>query len=85
MMHKAITSERWHRLYVQRKEGRRGFTSIIDSADESVQGLKDFIWKKYKGLFTGTRNSRGNAKVNRITNWERETGSITICIFQVKN
>ena len=33
------------RLYVSRKEGGRGLTSIEDSVDAPIQCLKDFIKK----------------------------------------
>ena len=41
-------SERWHRLYVSRKEegrGGRGFTCIGGHMDTSKQGLKNYIKK----------------------------------------
>ena len=31
------------RLYVSRKVGARGLTSIEDSVDKSIQGLKDYL------------------------------------------
>ena len=36
------------RLYVSRKEGGRGFTSIEDSVDASIQRLEDYI-EKHEG------------------------------------
>ena len=65
MLHKA--SEKGHRLYVLRKEGGRGLTSIEDWIDASVQGLKDYI-KKSKEKLTKTANrSSSNVSKNRKT------------------
>ena len=36
------------RLYVSRKEGRRGFASIEDIVDASTQRLEDYIRKAEK-------------------------------------
>ena len=35
-----FTAERWHRVYVSRKEGKRELFSINKSMDASVQGFK---------------------------------------------
>ena len=48
------------RLYVSRKEGRRGLASIEDSVDASVQRLEDYIQKHEGGLITATRNETEN-------------------------
>ena len=41
-MHKALhLRDDIDRLYVSRKEGRRGFTNIKDSVDTSIQELED--------------------------------------------
>ena len=46
-MHKALHSrDDGDRLYVSRKEGGRGLTSIEDSVDASVQRLEDYIEKR---------------------------------------
>ena len=45
------------RLYVSRKEGGRGLTSIEDSVDTSIQRLQDYIEKHEGGLITAIRNS----------------------------
>ena len=52
------------RLYVSRKEGGRGFASIEDSVDASIQ-LEDCIEKHEGGLITATRNDTNNTKTNR--------------------
>ncbi len=40
------------RLYVSRKEGGRGLTSIEDSVDTSIQRFEDYIEKHEGGLIT---------------------------------
>ena len=66
-MHKA-----WHprddvdRLYVSRKEGGRGLTSIEDSVDASIQRLGDYIEKHEGGLITAIKNDTDNTIDNRM-------------------
>ena len=55
------------RLYVSRKEGGRGLTSIEDYVDASIQRLEDFIEKRGEGLITATRNNSENTGTNRTT------------------
>ena len=55
------------RLYVSRKEGGRGLTSIEDSVDESIQRLKDYTGKHEGGLITAIRNNTDNTMDNRMT------------------
>ena len=56
-MHKALhPRDDVERLYVPRKEGGRGLTSIEDSVDASIQRLEDYIQKHEGGLITATRN-----------------------------
>ena len=43
-------------LYVSRKERGRGFASIEDSVDTSIQRLEDYIEKHEGGLITAIRN-----------------------------
>ena len=51
-MHKALhPRDDVDRLYVSRKEGGRGLTSIEVSVDESIQQLDDYI-EKHEGLIT---------------------------------
>ena len=54
-------------LYVSRKEGGRGLTSIEDNVDASIQCLKVYIEKHKGGLITATRNDTENTKTNRTT------------------
>ena len=65
------------RLYVPRKEGGRGFASIEDSVDISIQRLEDYIEKHERGLVTAIRNNTDNTIDNRMTitrkqKWERK-------------
>ena len=56
-MHKALQPRDdvdW--LYLSRKEGGRGLSSIEDSIDESIQRLEDYIEKYIGGLITDIRN-----------------------------
>ena len=55
------------RLYVSRKEGRRGLASIEDNVDASIQRLEDYIEKYEGGLITATRNDTDNTMDNRMT------------------
>ena len=55
------------RLYVPRKEGGRGLTSIEDSVDTSMQQLEDCIQKHGGRLITATRNNTDNTRTNRMT------------------
>ena len=51
-MHKALhLRDDVDRLYVSRKEGGRGFSSIEDSVDASIR-LGDYIKKHERGLIT---------------------------------
>ena len=67
-MHKALhPRDDVDRLYVSRKEGGRGLTSIEDSVDASIQRLKDYIQKHKGGLITATRHKTENTMNNRMT------------------
>ena len=67
-MHKALhPRDVVDRLYVLRKEGGRGLVSIEDSADVSIQRLKDKIQKHDRGLITAIRNDNDNTMGNRMT------------------
>ena len=55
------------RLYASRKEGGRGFASIEDSVDASIQRLEDYIEKHEEELITATRNDTDNTMSNRMT------------------
>ena len=66
-MHKALNPrDDVDRLYVPRKEGGRGLTSIEDSLDAPIQ-LDDYIEKHERGLITAIRNSTDNTIDNRMT------------------
>ena len=54
------------RLCVSRKERRRGFASVEDSVDASIQQLEDYIEKHERGLITATRNETDNTKAKRM-------------------
>ena len=55
------------RLYVSRKEGRRGLTCIKDIIDTSIKRLEDYIEKRGERLITATRTNTDNAMINRMT------------------
>ena len=72
-IHKAIQPrDDVDRLYVSRKEGRRGLDSIEDSVDELIQRLKDYIKKKDGGLITTIRNDTDNTMDNRMTKTRKQ-------------
>ena len=59
IMHKALhPRDDVDRLYVSRKEGRRGLASIEDGVEASIQRLEDYIEKYEGGLITAIRNDR---------------------------
>ena len=67
-MHKALhTTDGVDRLYVSRKKGGRGFASIEDSVEASIQRLGDYIEKQEGGLITAIRNDTDNTMDNRMT------------------
>ena len=55
------------RQYVLRKEGKRGFASIEDSADTSIRGFKDHIKMDKERLIRTANNSNDNIRTNRTT------------------
>ena len=61
-------------LYVPRKEGGRGLTSIEDSVDTSIQRLEDYIEKKQRGLITAKRNNTANTIDKRMTKTRKQKG-----------
>ena len=66
-MHKALhPRDDVDRLYVSRKEGGRGLTSIEDSVDTSIHRLENYI-QKHEGLITATRHETENTMNNRMT------------------
>ena len=66
-MHKALhPRDDVDRLYVSRKEGRRGLARFEDSVDESIQRLEDYT-EKHERLITAIRNNTDNTIGNRKT------------------
>ena len=51
----------------QEKKGGKGFDSINDSFDSSIQRLKNCIEKRGERLITTTRNNSYDTKTNRTT------------------
>ena len=67
-VHKALhPGDDVDRQYVSRKEGGRGFASIEDSVDISIQRLEDYIEKHERGLITAIRNDTDNTIDDRMT------------------
>ena len=64
------------RLYVSKKEGGRGFASIEDSVDASIQRLEDYIEKHEGGLITAIENKIDmidkRMTINEKQKWERK-------------
>ena len=52
---------------VSKKEGGKGFASIEDKVDASIQRLEDYIEKPEGGLISATRSDTDNMKTNRMT------------------
>ena len=72
-MHKALhPRDDVDRLYVPRKEGGRGLTSIEDSVDTSIQRLEDYIEKHERGLITAIRNNTDNTIDSRMTKTRKQ-------------
>ena len=67
-MHKTLhPRDNVDRLYVSRKEGGRGLTSIEDNVNASIRRLKDYIQKHEGGQITAIRNDTFNTMTNRKT------------------
>ena len=65
-MHKALhPRDDIDRLYVLRKEGRRGHARIKDSVDSSIQRPEDYIEKRGEGIITATRNNTDDTNISR--------------------
>ena len=65
-MHKALhPRDDVDRLYVSRKEGRRGLASIEDNVDALIRRLEDYI-EKHKGEWSQT------SEIILITRWTTE-------------
>ena len=53
------------RLYALKKEGGRGFASIQDSVDASIQRLENYTENRGGRLIIATRNDIDNTRINR--------------------
>ena len=72
-MHKALhPRDDVDRLYVSRKEGGRGLTSIEDSVDASIQRLEDYIQSHNGGQITAIRNDIDDTMDNRMTKTRKQ-------------
>ena len=72
-MHKSLyPREDVDRLYVSRKEGRRGLASIEDTVDASIQRFEDYIEKHERGLITAIRNDTDNTMDERMTTTRKQ-------------
>ena len=70
-------SDNVDRLYMSRKEGGRGLTSIEDSVDASIQQFEDYIEKHERRLITAIRNDTDNTIDDKMTTtrkqkWEKK-------------
>ena len=67
-MHKALhPRDDVDRLYISRKEGGSGLTSIENSVDALIQRLEDYRDKPEGGLVIIIRNDTDNTKTNWMT------------------
>ena len=72
-MHKALhPRDDIDRLYVYRKQGERGFASIEDTVDASIQRLEDYIEKHERGLITTIRVDTDNTINERMTTTRKQ-------------
>ena len=72
-MHKALhPRDDVDRLYVSRKEGGRGLSSVEDTADASIQRLEDYIEKHERGLITTIRVDTDNTINERMTTTRKQ-------------
>ena len=72
-IHKALhPREDVYRLYVSRKEGRRGLALIEDSVDASIQWLEDYIRKHERRQITAIRNDTDKTIDDRMTTTRKE-------------
>ena len=63
-MHKALHSRvDIDKIYVSRKDGRKGLVNIEDNMDASIRPLDDYIKKSNERLFTATRNSSNSIMI----------------------
>ena len=77
-MHKALHSrDVVDKVYVCRREGRKGFANIEDSVNASIQLLEDYIEKWGRRLITDTKNNTNDTwtsgtTMTRKQKWEEK-------------
>ena len=80
-MHKALhPRDNIDRLYVSRKDGRKGLASIVDSVDASIRGLEDYTKKSKERLISATRNTADNIMIIRTKTRKQKWEEKTTCI-----
>ena len=86
-MHKALhPRDNIDRLYVLRKEERKGLASMEDSVDTSIQQLEDYIQKRGRRLITTTRNNTNDMRTSRTTVTRKKVGrKTTLWTFETTN
>ena len=67
-------------MYLE-KRGGRGFASVEDSVDASIQRLKDYLEKYKGGLITAIRKDTGSTTDDRLAitrkqKWENKNNSV---------
>ena len=73
-MHKALhTRNNIDRLYVPRKEGGRGSTSVEDCVDVAIHGLEKYSKKGEERLIIAASNSNVNLRAKNITTKSKKT------------
>ena len=78
-MHKALhPRDDVDRLYISRKWRGRGFSSIEDCVDASIQRLEDYIEKHGRGLIIAIRNDTENTIDDRMTTRKLKWGKKTL-------
>ena len=72
-MHEALhPRDDVERLYVSRKEGGRGLTSIEDTVDAYIQRLEDYMKKHERGLITAIGNDTDNTIDERMATTRKQ-------------
>ena len=77
-MHKTLyPRDNVDRLYVSRREGRRGNACIEDNIDALIQRLKDYIQKHRGKLIAATRDNTNDTRtsgttITRKQKWEEK-------------
>ena len=85
-MHKALRPrDNVDKLYMSRKEGRRGVPSIQDSIVTSIKRLKDYIEKCKGRLIAATRNNTNITRINILKITRKNGKKKTVSTFQATN